>query len=614
MSDGAAERKRGAEKRGLRRGEARGGKKPRKPKLDVPSAAAFEPEEMSRRFPTGRAAGGTDAAPVSASALMPERSAGGGLSNRFTGDVFGCGPEEKGGFISGGVNFANAADEWGGRSAVGVSEGGIGVEKRDARGYMREGAGDDLLRKPQSGMSPAATAGAERAARAFTMGGARYAAASPATAFAAATDGRLTGGGTTDDAHALSPCSAAQCDENHAAAGDSSPAAESRYAPRREKTLGLYFHIPFCRSKCAYCDFYSRPAPEAAQADYVEALEAAAEKLLPLVEGYAVESVYVGGGTPSMLPAPLFARVLATAKRFAVSENAEITAEANPAPLPPELFSQWRRAGVNRLSLGMQSALDAELRAVGRRHGFTDVAAAVSAARAAGIENVSLDLMLGLPGQTIKSALFSLDRALSLWPEHMSVYCLKLEDGTPLARRAARGRVELPDDDLVAEMYLACCERLAAEGLRQYEISNFAREGFRSRHNLRYWRLGEYLGVGAAAHSFFGGRRRFFPPDAAAFAALAAGEDIGWTDDEPSDAAEEALILSLRTADGYSSAEMERLAGARAAREIGKKLGRFAESGHALQTPSGFALTPKGMLVSNAILSDLLLCLEQYGE
>lgn len=380
------------------------------------------------------------------------------------------------------------------------------------------------------------------------------------------------------------------------------------------KTLGLYFHIPFCRSKCAYCDFYSRPAPEQTQAAYVGALEAEAEKLLPLAEGYAVESVYVGGGTPSMLPPELFARVLAAAKRFSVSENAEITAEANPAPLPPELFSLWRRAGVNRLSLGMQSAVEAELRAVGRRHTFADVSAAVSAARAAGLENVSLDLMLGLPGQSMESALLSLDRALSLKPEHLSVYCLKLEDGTPLARLAAAGRVTLPDDELVAEAYLACCERLAAEGLAQYEISNFARPGFSSRHNLRYWRRGEYLGIGAAAHSFFGGRRRFFPPDAAAFAALAAEKGIGWTDDEPSDAAEEALILSLRMAGGCSLAEMERLAGGRAAREIGKRLGRLTESGHALKTPAGYALTPRGMLVSNAILSDLLLALERCGE
>ena len=380
------------------------------------------------------------------------------------------------------------------------------------------------------------------------------------------------------------------------------------------KTLGLYFHIPFCRTKCAYCDFYSRPAPEEAQAAYVGALEAEAEKLLPLAEGYAVESVYVGGGTPSMLPPELFARVLAAAKRFAVAADAEITAEANPAPLPPELFPLWRRAGVNRLSLGMQSAVDAELRAVGRRHAFADVSAAVSAARAAGIANVSLDLMLGLPGQTMESALFSLGRALSLQPEHLSVYCLKLEDGTPLARLAAEGRARLPGDELVAETYLACCERLTAEGLAQYEISNFARPGFCSRHNLRYWRRGEYLGVGAAAHSFFGGRRRFFPPDAAAFAEVAAAEGIGWTDDEPSDAAEEALILSLRMADGCSLAELARLAGARAAREIGKQLGRLTESGHALKTPAGYALTPKGMLVSNAILSDLLLVLERYGE
>ena len=377
------------------------------------------------------------------------------------------------------------------------------------------------------------------------------------------------------------------------------------------KTLGLYVHIPFCRSKCAYCDFYSQPSvSEAAQTAYVRALEQTAEKMLSPAEPYRVASVYLGGGTPSALTPALFARVLAATQRFRIEPAAEVTAEANPAPLPDGLFDTWARCGVNRVSIGMQSAVEPELRAVGRRHTCADVAAAVSAARRAGIRNISLDLMLGLPGQTQASVERSISFALSLMPEHLSLYCLKLEPGTPLERLVSAGRVTLPDDEAVADWYLDCCGRLTAAGLAQYEISNFARAGFESRHNLRYWQRGDYLGIGAAAHSFFAGVRRFFPSDRTAFQTLAAQPEIGWIDDEPVNEPEEVLMLSLRTAAGCRLETLAACAGTAAAEQIAKQLAALVPAGYAVQTAEGYALTPKGMLVSNTILSELMMALD----
>lgn len=371
--------------------------------------------------------------------------------------------------------------------------------------------------------------------------------------------------------------------------------------------LGLYVHVPFCASKCAYCDFYSYRSDASARAEYVAAADRMAEKMAVLAGDRTTDTVYFGGGTPSALEPELFARLAASVRRFRVADDAEFTAEANPAPIPEELFRVWCASGVNRVSIGLQSAVTAELRAVGRRHTREDAAAAVRRVREAGIDNVTLDLMLGLPGQTDATAAESLEFALSLDPQHLSVYCLKLEENTPLARQVAAGRIRVADDDEMAERYLAVCDRLAAEGYEHYEISNFARPGCRSRHNLRYWRRQEYLGIGPAAHSFFEGRRRWFPADTAEFVRLASGPDVGWTSDDPSDAGEEYLILSLRLSDGWDPAEQTRLSGSGKAAAAETYLQTLVAPGYVRRTANGFALTDRGMLVSNTILSDLLL-------
>lgn len=358
------------------------------------------------------------------------------------------------------------------------------------------------------------------------------------------------------------------------------------------KTLGIYIHIPFCRSKCAYCDFYSLARGEDSMDAYAAALSAALRDAAPGAAGYAVDTVYFGGGTPTALGAKRLAALLdVVTAQYAVAPDAEITTEANPESARDAIaLRTLRGAGFNRVSLGMQSADDGELRAVGRIHTAADTAAAVEAARAAGFRNLSLDLIYGLPAQTLSRWLGNLDAALALRPEHLSCYGLKVEPDTPLWAR--RENACLPDDDAQAEMYLAAVARLEARGYAQYEISNFALPGRESRHNLKYWTLGEYLGFGPGAHSDFGGRRFAVARDLDAFLAgrIVHSEDAAIT---PRERAAERVMLGLRTAEGLDAAT---LAGA-------ENVLRQCEA-HGLAASRGgrWRLTPRGFLVSNAVI------------
>ena len=358
------------------------------------------------------------------------------------------------------------------------------------------------------------------------------------------------------------------------------------------KTLGIYIHIPFCKSKCAYCDFYSLARGEGHMDDYCAALSASLRASAEKAAGYSVDTVYFGGGTPTALGAKRLAALLDVVTAcYPVAADAEITAEANPesARDAPALRT-LRAAGFNRISLGMQSADDAELLAVGRIHTAADTVAAVEAARAAGFDNLSLDLIYGLPAQTPERWLGSLDAALALHPEHLSCYGLKVEPDTPLWAR--RESADLPDDDMQAELYLAAVERLEAHGFAQYEISNFARPGLESRHNLKYWTLGEYLGFGPGAHSDFGGRRFALARDLDAFLAGRAvySEDAAIS---PHERAAERVMLGLRTAAGLDAA---RLAGAEGV------LRQCEAHGLAVLSGGRWRLTARGYLVSNAII------------
>ncbi len=271
--------------------------------------------------------------------------------------------------------------------------------------------------------------------------------------------------------------------------------------------LALYLHIPFCRHRCAYCDFNTYTG----LADLQEAYAAALVAEIRQVAGEArrpVHTIFFGGGTPSLLPPQTVARILqAVREGFAVLPAAEITMEANPGTVDEAYLTAARAAGVNRLSFGAQSAIPSELQLLEREHDFPTVVAAVEMARAAGLENLNLDLIYGLPGQTLASWEQSLRAALALRPAHLSLYCLTIEPGTPMQRWLENGRIPPPDPDLAADQYELACELLAAAGLEHYEISNWARPGLACEHNLTYWRNGEYLGLGAGAYGHAAGIR-----------------------------------------------------------------------------------------------------------
>lgn len=339
---------------------------------------------------------------------------------------------------------------------------------------------------------------------------------------------------------------------------------------------GLYFHIPFCKSKCPYCDFYSVKFDEASAQQYVQ-------EICDEIKQYQgiFDTVYFGGGTPSILPPELIGKILDCARaQFEISDDAEITVECNPSKDLSEDFKKYASYGVNRISVGMQSAVDSERFALGRVAGKNEVERTINYARQSGIENISLDLMLGTPKQTIESLDYSFDFIKSVGVPHVSAYMLKIEEGTKFFQM--RDRLVLPDDDTVGEMYLKTVETLASFGIEQYEISNFAVPGFESRHNTKYWTLTPYLGIGKSAHSFWGGKRFFY--------------DREWNkiDDGTGGDKEEQIMLGLRLAKGIDKSLVDR------------DFAEFVKMGYVADLGERVALTPKGMLVSNTIINYII--------
>ena len=362
-----------------------------------------------------------------------------------------------------------------------------------------------------------------------------------------------------------------------------------------------FIHIPFCLSKCPYCDFYSYPADSQEIESYTVALVLRIRALKDQIRGYEIDSVYFGGGTPTVLECDKLCNILSALSAYNISKKAEITLEANPGTITPEALLSLRCAGFNRISIGMQSAENSELLFIGRAHTAAQAKTAVAAARKAGFDNISIDLMLGLPGQTRKSLEKSIAAAQEA--EHISAYILKLEPGTPMFEKYPDGTM---GEDETAELYLYCCERLNAFGFVQYEISNFARPGFASKHNMKYWKLGDYIGLGPGAHSYFKGRRFFFPRDTKTFIAESFLEDaFADAKKEETDTLTEYIMLSLRTADGIAEKELEKLGTAPGPAMA--LLEKYEKAGYAKRTSGGFRLTPKGFLISNTIISDILL-------
>lgn len=378
--------------------------------------------------------------------------------------------------------------------------------------------------------------------------------------------------------------------------------------PAGEK-LGIYIHIPFCRSKCDYCDFYSLAGREDRMDSFQRALLAHLKETAFAAKGLSVDTVYFGGGTPSYYGEKRLRELLAAVKRhYKVDKDAEITLEANPDSVDFKSLKALRRAGFNRISIGFQSACQAELDAVHRPHTVEQGDEAVAAARKAGFTNLSLDLIYGLPVQTVSGWWNTVEHVLALGPDHLSCYGLKVEEGTPLAARAAGGERML-GDDAQADLYLWTVSRLAQAGYGQYEISNFAKPGFLSRHNLRYWLTRPYIGFGPGAHSDFGGRRYAWVRDLERYikGVLEGGRLLDSEDLIPrEERSSEYLMLRLRTAMGIEEWEYRGNYFMDFA-PIEERLREFAAQGWAERTGEGrWRLTPKGFLVSNQLIGDLL--------
>lgn len=363
--------------------------------------------------------------------------------------------------------------------------------------------------------------------------------------------------------------------------------------------IGIYVHIPFCASKCPYCDFYSFRSDEATRAKYAEAvireLHSAAEK-----HKRTADTLYLGGGTPSLLGGDLLVSIIEAARReFNIDSSAEITVECNPHSLENGIFEKLKSAGVNRISLGLQSANDSERKRLGRRAGRDEIAVVIKSIKAAGIDNVSLDVMLGIPESSPDSLRSTLSFCVSQDVTHISGYILKIEEGTPFYK--LQDTLNLPDDDAVSDMYLFMCDYLVKHGFSQYEISNFAKQGFESRHNLKYWNCEEYLGIGSAAHSFIDGKRFYYPRSAEDFINGISPE----ADGEGGDFTEYAM-LRLRLTEGLKEKETENRFGFSIPEKMRSKAEEYEKLGLTFCDGEGIRLTGKGFLVSNTVISELI--------
>jgi len=362
------------------------------------------------------------------------------------------------------------------------------------------------------------------------------------------------------------------------------------------KSAALYVHIPFCAKKCAYCDFRSWAGREADWGRYLNALEEEFKTSAARYGRLPVATVFIGGGTPSILPADAVMRILAmTRARFELLPGAEITVEANPGTLSPEKLRAFRDSGVNRLSVGLQAAQPKLLEMLGRIHTAEEAALAVARARDAGLKNINLDLMYALPGQTMADWVETLKFALGLNPEHLSLYSLILEAGTPLARAVAAGEQAAPGDDISIAMQRAAGRILARRGFQRYEISNYALPGYACRHNTIYWTRGDYLGLGCAAHSMMGGER--FENTADLDAYLAGVREVSRRAIGAAEAREEAILLGTRTARGIP---LEMISGRR------EQVGRLETGGFVKRENGRLILTERGMDVQNAVVLELL--------
>ncbi len=372
-------------------------------------------------------------------------------------------------------------------------------------------------------------------------------------------------------------------------------------------TLGIYIHVPFCASKCYYCDFCSTSAAKREKIDaYVRALiNEIGEFANRHNQKFKVDTLYFGGGTPTLLSVENFEDILSCVReRFELLPSAEITAEANPKTADFDKLFSIRQLGINRLSIGMQSVHDSELKALGRIHKFKDFEDFYLDARRAGFDNISVDLMYGIPEQTMDSFEESVAKLTELAPDHISSYCLKIEEGTRFYQK--RESLALPDEDTVCDMYESMGNILRGAGYNKYEISNFSRTGRESRHNLKYWQYDDYIGFGSGAHSFFEGKRFANSRDIDGYIL---SDGLGERESEEiisdSEAENEYVMLGMRLSRGVDISEYRSRFGKKFNERFGKKFKKFSPE-FVVLSENNCRFTERGMFVSNYILSETL--------
>ncbi|MCL2023000.1 MAG: radical SAM family heme chaperone HemW [Oscillospiraceae bacterium] len=346
----------------------------------------------------------------------------------------------------------------------------------------------------------------------------------------------------------------------------------------------IYIHVPFCAKKCPYCDFYSLPATEKTKDKYLA-------RLLELIPATPFDTVYLGGGTPSQLGTK---RLLEITNAVNFTATAEVTLECNPSDTPNLDLAALRRGGYNRASLGLQSAVDRERKILGRSGKASEVSLAISCLKEGGFDNISLDIMLGIPEQSAESLVETLEFVRKAEVQHVSAYMLKIEENTPFHGQ----NLPLPND---VPLYFQACEQLEKQGFRQYEISNFARKGYESRHNLGYWQCEEYLGLGPAAHSFIESKRYYFPRDLSGFID---GNHMIFDGDGGD--FEEYAILALRLTEGLREDKVRRRFGHGIPAKTHQAALRLAQHSLVIVDDEGVRLTRRGFLVSNSAMVDLV--------
>ena len=378
-----------------------------------------------------------------------------------------------------------------------------------------------------------------------------------------------------------------------------------------KKEFGIYIHIPFCVRKCLYCDFLSFACDNDAQERYMEALYKEIKAFSRHLEGVEVSTVFIGGGTPSVVDTALLERVIEALKEnYSVKADAEITMELNPGTVTADSLKKYKAMGINRLSMGLQAWQDRLLKTLGRIHTAEKFKESFLLAREAGFDNINVDIMLSLPGQTMEDVKETFENVISLSPEHISAYSLIVEDGTPFKDMFESGKFEEIDEDFDRNIYRFSCEMLEKNGYKRYEISNFAKKGFESRHNSLYWRTDEYIGFGLGAHSYFNGERYHNTADMERYIALSEDHESIKEDVEKltkEDKISEFMFMGLRMDEGVKKSVFKERFDVDMNDIYSEIIIKYKDMGMIEDMGDSIHLTDKGIDVSNVIFSEFLL-------